>query len=55
MHVEPAHAQNLVPRLAQHPVRRRTIQSVVHPAADERTYYTANSSTDGGGYGYHRA
>jgi hypothetical protein len=55
MHVEPAYSQSLMPRLAQHPVRRQLIQSRVHPATDDRTDYaadgTADRAADCGGHG----
>jgi hypothetical protein len=51
MHIETAYSQSLVPRLAQHPIRRQFIQSVVHPAADQRTDDTADGAADRGGYG----
>jgi hypothetical protein len=53
MDIEPAYSQNLVPRLTQHPVRRQTIQSVVHPAADNGTDYTADGTANRGRYGHH--
>jgi hypothetical protein len=55
MHVEPAYPHSLVPRLAQHSVRRQLIQSMVHPATDDRPDYASNGTTDrtadGGGHG----
>jgi hypothetical protein len=51
MHIESAYSQGLVPRLAQHPIRRQTIQSVVHPAADHCTDYAADETTYRGGHG----
>src|SRR5260370_29877372 len=49
MHIESAYSQGLGPRLAQHPVRRHLVQSVVHPATEQSTYYTAHETADGGG------
>jgi hypothetical protein len=50
MHVESAYSQGLVPRRAQHLVRRQTIQSVVHPTTDQCADYTADEPADGGAY-----
>jgi len=51
MHIEPAYPQNFMPRLTQHPVTRRTIQSVVHPATDQSTDYTADGAAHRSGGG----
>jgi hypothetical protein len=45
MHVEPAYSYSLVPRRAQHRVRRQIVQSVVQPAADQGTHYTADGAS----------
>jgi hypothetical protein len=46
MHIESAHSQSLVPRRAQHLVRGQIIQSVVQPATDQGTYYTADGTAN---------
>jgi hypothetical protein len=51
MHIETAYPQCLVPRRAQHLVRRQTIQSVVHPAADHSADYSADETAYRGGHG----
>jgi hypothetical protein len=51
MHIESAYSQGLVPRRTQHLVRRQAIQSVMHPAADDRADNTADETTYRGGHG----
>src|SRR5580698_4360014 len=51
MHVETAYSQSLVPRLTQHPVRRHSIQLVMHPAADQGTDHSADETAHRGGGG----
>jgi hypothetical protein len=52
MGIESAYSQGLVPRLTQHLVRVRTSQSVVHPATDQGTDYTADETANRGGNGH---
>ena len=52
MHIETAYARNgLVPAGALRLVRRQTIQSVVHPAADHSADYSADETAYRGGHG----
>jgi hypothetical protein len=52
MHIESAYPQSLMPRLAQHLVRRHNIQLVEHPATDQSTDDTADEAAHAGGNGH---